>query len=660
MRLCIEEPGQAPRELELALPCVTLGRDPRNAVVLAADAVSAFHLELRQAPEGLLARDLGSRNGTAVARGGGEVIGLEARAYVALAARDELLLGAQDRPVRVRASAGEAAPRATGIGGGGGGRTVAVSRPVAEVRLEDVGPQVWQVLVALNERLLAATDVEACVAAALATLLEVVPAASHARVALFAAGALGAGEVPEVREVLELVRGAEGAARVEPGSMSRALLDSVLLGRMVREQVGLVWADVGRDAPPSASLAALDVRSVAGAPLRVGDRALGVIQVDTRGVGTRAGASALEARHLDRLLVVAGPLALALRAVEKMRSVRAQRDELKSENTALRAALGTAGEATGLVGEAPAMRRVRELVERVAGSDLPVLVTGETGTGKELVARLVHARSGRAGRPFVATNVATLPGQLVEAELFGAARGAYTGAEADRVGLFEAADGGTLFLDEIGELPRAAQAALLRVLQDGEVRRVGEVRVRRVDVRIVAATNRDLERMTREGTFREDLLYRLNTITVQVPALRERREDVPLLVEHLLARAARRQGRQVPPVTPEALRLLAAHDWPGNVRQLENELARAVALAAAGEAIGAGALSPALRGLAREADVVTAVATERTLRDAVDAFTREYVRAVLAAHEDNRTHAAEALGMSRVGLQKLVKRLGLG
>ncbi len=655
MKIQVEEAGQAPRTLEVDAPCVTFGRDARNLVVLAGEAVSAFHLEVRVGADGLVARDLGSRNGTAVTRGPRTTAApLPPREYVGVTPQDTLLLGAQDQPVRVRVEATAAA--AARSRDGDAGHTISVSRPVAAVSLADLEPTVWPTLVTLNQALLASTDADEIVRVALAALLRLVPAASHARLARFAPGPVGAGEVPAVGSVVELARGAEAPTRVDPESMSRALLDRVLLSRMVRDEVGLVWMDVGRDAPPSASLAALDVRSVAGAPLRVSDRPLGVLQVDARGPG----AGTLDRSHLDRLLVVSGPLGLALRNAEQMQRVTSHRDHLATENTRLRAELSLGDERTLLVGDGPAISRVRDLVERVAASDLPVLVTGETGTGKELIARLVHACSTRRrGAAFVATNVATLPAGLVEGELFGAARGAYTGADVDRPGLFEAADGGTLFLDEVGELPRPAQAAMLRVLQEGEVRRVGEVHARRVDVRIVAATNRDLPGMVRAGTFREDLLYRLNTVTVEVPPLRARREDIPLLIEHLLRRSAEKQRRPIPELSGEARRVLMGHHWPGNVRQLDNELARAIALTPAGQTIDAGALSPELRGLSRESDVLASLRAEQTLRDAVDAFSREYVRAALAAHEGNRTHAAQTLGMSRVGLQKLIKRLGL-
>ncbi len=231
----------------------------------------------------------------------------------------------------------------------------------------------------------------------------------------------------------------------------------------------------------------------------------------------------------------------------------------------------------GMVGDSPALRKVCELLAKVAPTDVPVLILGETGTGKELVARALHEHSARKARPFLAENCAAVPANLLESELFGHVRGAFTGAVQDRPGHFVAADGGTLFLDEIGDMPLEMQAKLLRVLQDGEVRPVGSNRSRHVDVRVVAATNKDLVASAKQGTFREDLYFRLAVITLQLPPLRERTGDVRHLVRFFVERTAKELGRDLR-VTPEALAALEAWRWPGNVRELENELRRAAAL----------------------------------------------------------------------------------
>jgi len=303
-----------------------------------------------------------------------------------------------------------------------------------------------------------------------------------------------------------------------------------------------------------------------------------------------------------------------------------------------------------IAGRSEPMRDLLRLVDRVTGSDVPVLIHGESGTGKELIARAIHANGVRSRRAFVTENCASVPESLLESTLFGHVRGAFTGASSTRAGLFDVADGGTLFLDEIGEMSLGMQAKLLRVLQDGEVRAVGSERARRVDVRVIAATHRDLEAMVSAGTFREDLFYRLNVITLRVPALRERPEDIPLLVEHF---ASKHGGGRPLKVTRAAMAKLIAFPWPGNVRQLENEVRRALVLADG--AIDVTELS---------ADVVrggpsAARGSSFHLRSRVDALESSLVQEALAKTRGNQTRAAQMLGLSRFGLQKMMKRLGL-
>src|SRR5438046_2860798 len=267
-----------------------------------------------------------------------------------------------------------------------------------------------------------------------------------------------------------------------------------------------------------------------------------------------------------------------------------ERERLRHTLAGLRAQLAAAPDARAVVAESAAMRAALDLVARVAGHKSTVLITGESGTGKEVVARAIHRAGSRAGNPFVAINCAAIPESLLESELFGHAKGAFTGATTEAMGLFEAADSGTLLLDEIGELPLGLQAKLLRVLQDGEVRRVGDQRVRRVDVRVLAATAKDLTGEVAAGRFRDDLFYRLNVITVHLPPLAERRADIAPLARHIAAQLARRMGRRVA-LTPAALAWLEAQPWPGNVRELQHAIERAAVLTDK-EALEPGDLSP--------------------------------------------------------------------
>jgi len=297
-----------------------------------------------------------------------------------------------------------------------------------------------------------------------------------------------------------------------------------------------------------------------------------------------------------------------------------------------------------LVGESPALRAALDRIARLAPSELPVMILGESGTGKELAARQLHRASARAGRPFVAVNCAALSETLILSELFGHTRGAFTGADRDRKGVFETAHGGTVFLDEIGDLPLSAQGLLLRVLQEGEIRRLGESEPRRVDVRVLAATHRDLARMVDEGSFRRDLYYRLRVGCVELPPLRDRGDDVLRIADHILARL---RGRPPARLSREARARLIAYRWPGNVRELENVLAVAAALAADGP------IEPEHLELPTGAG-----APEAPYHQQVDALRR---RLVAQALEEcgNRAEAARRLGISRQALSYLIRQLGL-
>jgi DNA-binding NtrC family response regulator len=302
-----------------------------------------------------------------------------------------------------------------------------------------------------------------------------------------------------------------------------------------------------------------------------------------------------------------------------------------------------------MIAEAPVMRPVLELVARVGPSDANVLVTGEHGTGKELVARILHASSARAPRAMVTVNAGGLSEGVFESELFGHERGAFTGARTERVGRFELADGGTLFLDEIANVPIAQQAKLLRVLQTGEYERVGSSRTRRVSVRLVSATNADLHAEVAGGRFREDLLFRINTVEIRLPPLRDRREDIPLLAAEFLQRHARRYGKALEGFEPEAMESLLQHPWPGNVRELEHAIERAVLLAP-GQRVGSSDIGLSLR------EASSAQAFERLTLDEVE---RELIRRALKRHDGNVSEAAKSLGLSRSALYRRLERHGL-
>ena len=319
-----------------------------------------------------------------------------------------------------------------------------------------------------------------------------------------------------------------------------------------------------------------------------------------------------------------------------------------------------------IVGASPAMQRILKLVARVAPTDSTVLLLGETGTGKELIARSLHVQSARARGPFVPVNVSAIPEALVESELFGTRRGAFTGATADRAGLVEQADGGTLFLDEIGEMPLTTQAKVLRFLERHEVRRLGDSATRLVDARLVAATHRDLRALVDAGRLREDLYYRLNVVRIELPPLRERRGDIGLLASYFLSRIAERRGRSGLSFSPETVEILERYDYPGNVRQLENAIEHAVTLCEDSTIqprdLPAEVRTP--RMLAGH--VASPAAPSRSTRPAEDRdqwslaqVEKDHIRRVLALHRGNATSAAKQLGISRTTLWRKLRAYGI-
>ena len=429
----------------------------------------------------------------------------------------------------------------------------------------------------------------------------------------------------------------------------------------------IVLANLGADLPARAVAereyaARLGMRAIITVPLAVG----GEIQcVISTGDFTRP--REWTPIDVNRLRIIGEVLAGAYdrkrrdaQLMAYLEEIRALRDRLQEENLSLREEVKSTHDFDEIVGQSRAIRLVLARVSQVAPTDAAVLLLGETGTGKELLARALHQRSARSGRAFVRVNCAAIPPTLIESELFGHEKGAFTGAVAARAGRFEAAHGGTLFLDEIGELGIDVQAKLLRVLQDGTFERVGSTRTIHADVRIVAATNRDLDRAMSEGRFREDLFYRLNVFPIQLPPLRERREDIPLLVWSIINRRQGELGRHIDEVPRRVMRALESYDWPGNVRELENVIERALILSTGStldiEDLG-GIGAP--RAVA-SAPAVPAASLSPLRR--LDEVEREHIRGVLERcgwRVNGTGNAAEVLGLHPNTLRFRMKKLGV-
>ncbi|XXF77578.1 sigma 54-interacting transcriptional regulator [Myxococcaceae bacterium GXIMD 01537] len=407
-----------------------------------------------------------------------------------------------------------------------------------------------------------------------------------------------------------------------------AVVDS-LVDRVLASGAPLRVADVAADAALAGapSVVSLRLASALGVPLRAGPAPLSVVYL-----GRRVGSAPFSPAELEEAVALSSLAALLLATSRELTELRAQVDGLTQ-----RIAAATF---EGLIGESPPMRALYRQVERLGPTSLNVLIQGETGTGKEWVARALHRRSGRRGR-LVAINCAALPESLIERELFGHARGAFSGAGADRAGLVEAADGGTLFLDEIGDMPLSLQTRLLRVVQEREVTRLGENHPRKVDVRVLSASHKPLKALVERGAFRADLLFRLEEVRVEVPPLRERGEDVLLIAHHVLAQ----EGRRARGFTQKASEALRGHPFPGNVRELVSRVRRAAVLGS-GELLGP-------EDLELGADELPLV----PLEEARDAFVQRYVREAIARSGGSKKDAAAALG---IGLRSLFRYLGEG
>ena len=636
----VESGGEQGRVLKSDADVIRIGRASDCDLCLPEAHISARHARLLVGADEVVIEDLDSSNGTWLVRAGARLrIGGSAPRLI-VADGDELELGGEgDAGTRVRVS----------IAPDRDGGQLLTLRPIAEMEAPaatlDEAPRLRALLAALR-RIAAAEGVEATAAAVADAALELVPRATHAAVLLRddsvpQSETVTHGLVPAARSV----RGV--AAPSEPFTIPRSILRKVL-----RERAAVVVADAPGEALSSESLLGASIYSTMGIPLWKGSEILGVIQVDSRGAPAM-----FSAVDVDWLGVLASNASLAVANARLIRQLSKNEQTLKKENTFLRKRERQRSDGVEIVGQSKAMSELFRQLDKVVDTRVSVLVQGETGTGKELIASALHYRSKRRDKLFVAQNCAAFPENLLESELFGHKRGAFTGATEEKKGLFEVADGGTLFLDEIGEMPLALQAKLLRALQEGEIRPLGGTVARQVDVRIVAATNRELEAEVQAGRFREDLYYRLKVFPVRVPPLRDRRDDIPLLAEHFLKRYTAEFGKPVQGFSKDALALLSAHDWPGNVRELENEVQRLVIQAEPNESIGPELLSPRIRQVE---DLLLGAATAKgTLKEMVDQVERQILIEALREHGNNKTAAAKTLGITREGLHKKLKQLGV-
>ena len=389
-------------------------------------------------------------------------------------------------------------------------------------------------------------------------------------------------------------------------------------------------------------------RSMICVPLRTRKGFLGVIYALNKESG------AFTEREKKIFEMISGTIAVSLENARLYGELKDHVHDLEREKQILLHQVRARSGFAEIIGSSPPMRQLFDLMEKIIDSTTTVLIQGETGTGKELIAKVIHYNGPLKAKPFVAENCAALPENLLESELFGHVRGAFTGATANKKGLFEIADGGTIFLDEIGEMSPLMQVKLLRVLQEGEFRPVGGSRSLRVNVRVIAATNRDLIEEIQKGRFREDLYYRINIFQITPPPLRSRKSDILLLANHFLEKHARKNKKQIHTLSPPALDLLMRYDWPGNVRELENEMERAQAMAGREKTISLQCLSDKIKGLRQNHLLSDDDGRGDTLKDAVGKVERRMIRQALASAGGNQCRAAKMLGLSRQGLRNKV------
>jgi Nif-specific regulatory protein len=636
----------AGRSFELSAEVVHIGRAPGNDLVLEDMHVSGEHARVMIQSGHVVLTDLRSTNGTTLVHRG-ERRRLAGEASSAdLETGDVIELGTGDGVTALRVTIAEDAADPTHI--------------VSMRRLDDLEPAAAKIerdpgalsaLYTAQKRIVASTDLDHVLIEVADAVLFLVPSATHVTIVLRddeqAADTTAAAFVPVMTRV-RLPSGESGPPG-GPVPITRAVYR-----RVVKERAAVLAADAPSEVGQTESIMGASIRSTIGVPLWKSEEIIGVLQADNRNApGT------LNAQDLELLLVLAANASLAVANARLIKRLVTAEDRLQKENSFLkgREEKRRGGSRAEIIGKSEAMKKVIEHLDKVVDTRVTVLIEGETGTGKELIAAAVHYRSRRRDKLFVAQNCAALAESLLESELFGHKKGSFTGAVDEKKGLFEIADGGTLFLDEITETPMSLQSKLLRALQEGEIRPVGATASKHVNVRIVAATNRNLEEEVQKGRFREDLYYRLKVFPIRLPPLRERRDDIPLLAAHFLERYADEIGKPAGGFTQQAMELMKGYNWPGNVRELQNEVQRLVIQFEPGAFATPELLSPRIRQV--EGLVVRAGVAKGTLKEMMDAVEKFFLLEALREHNNNKTNAAKTLGITREGLHKKLRQYGI-
>jgi Nif-specific regulatory protein len=625
---------------------VHIGRAPSNDLVLDDTHISGEHARLVVSADRVVLHDLASTNGTWHVRGETRIVVKPDTGPVEIESGDVVEFGSGEGIVQVRITLPDDADKSQVVAV----RPIDQLVPAAAAIEQD--PNRLNKLYAAQKKIGAAVDLDQVLIEVADAALFLVPMATHATVILRddeeGRDSSTAAYVPIMTRV-RLPDGAGGPPR-GPIPVARSVYRKV-----VKERAAVLAADASTDVGHSDSIMGASIRSTIGVPLFRGEDIIGVLQVDNR-----SAPAMLHANDVEMLGVLAYNASLAVANSRLIKRLVAAEERLQKENSFLkgREERRRGGKDVVIIGHSDAMNGVLAQLNKVADTRVTVLLEGETGTGKEVMAAAIHYRSKRRDKLFVAQNCAALAETLLESELFGHKKGSFTGATEDKKGLFEIADGGTLFLDEITETPLSLQSKLLRALQEGEVRPVGATTPKHVNVRIVAATNRNLEEEVKRGRFREDLFYRLNVFPIRLPPLRERREDIPLLASHFLQRYAEDFGnKHVGGFSQQTMELMVGYDWPGNVRELQNEVQRLVIQLDPGAFATPDLLSPRIRQV--EGLVERAGVARGNLKEMMDVVEKYLLIEALRDHGNNKTNAAKTLGITREGLHKKLRQFGI-
>lgn len=641
IQLTIQVSGEDPRIVRTpTAEAINIGRSTDNSVCIPDSRISGHHAVIDQRKGNYWYRDLQSTNGSLHMRGDTKtVVDGEATVDVSLTDGDVLFLGDVDDPIVLYVTVEDAPTSAQAPEG-----TI-----VAQRSMDDAAD--------LEELLL--RDGPATRGGDILTLLRAIGGEPDVEVVFQRVAEHLLSTLPLAQTVLLVTLGKESAVwRVDrKGGPAPVQVDEEpppyprgLVQEAIKQSQAILAAD---DTPTDTehSLARFNAVDALAVPLNQGAQSLGALVVlGQAGLGTAA---------LDRVAALAYQVAGCFSNARMVRRLRGLERRLRDENRYLRQQVEQDDVFTDIIGQSTGIKEVFEKIRVVMGTDVTVLITGETGTGKELVARAVHNNGERSDGLFAAVNCAALSENLLESELFGHVKGAFTGAVDHKKGLFQVADGGTLFLDEIGELSMNLQAKLLRVLQEGEVMSVGSTRPQKVDVRIVAATHRNLQEEVKANRFREDLFYRINVFPIGIPPLRSRVDDIPVIAQHFLERYSAKFGRSVPGITPEATRVLQSYAFPGNIRELENEMQRAVLLAKEGQPIDVGQLRDETHGGESTGGSAVSPALQGSLKGTMETFERSVLRTALENHGWNRSQTARDMGISRQALMVKLSKYDL-